>query len=79
VKRTIIRRPEVEKRTGLTCSGIYEAMSRGEFPKSVPIGRYAVGWIEDEVNAWIEARIEARESKDVKPLRRKFEKKKQAA
>jgi prophage regulatory protein len=54
-------------------------MSRGEFPKSVPIGRYAVGWIEDEVNAWIEARIEARESQGVKPLRRKFEKKADAA
>ena len=60
VKRTIIRRPEVEKRTGLTCSGFYEAMLRDEFPKSVPIGRYAVGWVEDEVNAWIEERIEAR-------------------
>jgi prophage regulatory protein len=50
-------------------------MSRGQFPKAVPIGRYAVGWVEDEVDAWVEKRIEARESQGVKPLRRKFVKK----
>jgi hypothetical protein len=54
-------------------------MSRGEFPKAVPIGKYAVAWIEDEVDAWIEERIKARDSEVVKPMRRKYEKKKPAA
>ena len=74
----LIRRPEVESRTGLTCSRIYEGVKNGAFPKPVPIGKHAVAWIESEVDAWVNERIEARKSQGVKPLRRKFEKKKAA-
>ena len=75
----LIRRPEVEKKTGLTCSRIYEGVKNETFPKPVPIGKYAVAWIEFEVDAWVNERIEARKSQGGKPLRRNFEKKKAAA
>jgi predicted DNA-binding transcriptional regulator AlpA len=35
----IMRRPEVEETTGLSCSAIYRAMSVGTFPKPTPIDR----------------------------------------
>jgi len=38
-------------------------MAEGTFPKPVPIGTKAVGWIEDEIDAWIEARIAERNAK----------------
>lgn len=56
----ILRRPEVERRTGLSRSAIYAAMhdERG-FPAPVRISRRAVGWREDLVDAWIRARSAA--------------------
>ena len=55
---TILRLPTVKARTGLSRSTIYLAMSRGEFPRAVNIGRHAVGWTEASVEAWIAERIE---------------------
>lgn len=79
MKKRLIRLPEVLSKTGLTQSTLYDKMARKEFPKPVPIGRYAVAWLESEINGWIDARVEARETQSAKPLRRKFEKKKHAA
>ena len=49
----LLRRPEVEARTALSRAAIYAQMSRGEFPRPVKIGRRAVAWREEDVNAWI--------------------------
>lgn len=55
----IIRLPEVKARTGLSRSTIYLRISRGEFPPPVSLGGRAVGWIETEIQAWIQDRIDA--------------------
>lgn len=55
----LLRRPVVEGRTGLSRTGLYDRIRRGEFPAPVSLGGAAVAWIESEVNAWIQARIEA--------------------
>lgn len=52
----ILRRPEVQTRTGLSRSTIYDAMARGEFPKPIKLGLRAVGWSEAEITAWLETR-----------------------
>ena len=66
---TILRRKQVEARTGLSRSGIYARLRQnpkrpGEydptFPKPVSLGPKAVGWIESEIDAWIASRISAR-------------------
>lgn len=54
----ILRRPEVEARTGLSRSTIYLWIQQGEFPKPVALGARLVGWRESDVNAWLEARTE---------------------
>lgn len=38
----ILRRPDVEARTGLSRSTIYDWMKRGEFPPPVALGTH--GW-----------------------------------
>lgn len=58
----ILRRPDVETQTGLSRSGIYDLMKAGKFPRPVPLGEKAVGWIEAEIEAWIEARVAEREA-----------------
>ncbi len=55
--KSIIRFAEVNKRTGLSKSEIDRREKAGLFPKRVSIGARSVAWIEDEVSAWIEARI----------------------
>lgn len=49
-----IRRKEVENRTGLSRSAIYEHMSKGTFPKNYKIGHRAVAWLEDDITIWMQ-------------------------
>jgi prophage regulatory protein len=57
-----IRRPEVEKITGLSRAMIYQLMNQGTFPRVVPLGKMTVGWVEDEIIAWQKARLADREA-----------------
>ncbi len=56
----ILRLPEVIAKTGLSRSTIYSQISKGAFPKGVPIGEHARGWLNHEVDAWIESRVALR-------------------
>ncbi len=49
---SILRRKEVQVRTGLARSTIYLYIKAGLFPKPVALGPRAVGWIESEVTDW---------------------------
>lgn len=55
---SILRRQQVEAKTGLRRSTIYARMQAGTFPQSVRLGENSVGWIESEIDAWIAARIQ---------------------
>ncbi|MGQ5522664.1 helix-turn-helix transcriptional regulator [Chitinimonas sp. PSY-7] len=74
----IIRRKEVEARTGLSRSAIYDKLDTkspsydATFPTQIRLGTGSVGWIESEVKAWIESRITAsRNATATRPTRRK--------
>ena len=53
----ILRRPEVEKVTGLCRSTIYAKMEDGTFPKPIKLSERSVGWLEHEVQEWLKNRI----------------------
>ena len=55
----ILRLPEVKRTTGLSSSTIYLRIAEGTFPKPVSLGGRAVGWLEAEIQEWLERRIEA--------------------
>ena len=69
--KRLIRLPEVLSRTGYGRTTIYRKMEDGSFPRSVKLGgpledpeafdSRAVAWIEDEVEQWIESRIDERD------------------
>jgi prophage regulatory protein len=59
----ILRLPEVMRRTGDSRSGIYTKMAAGKFPKQVPIGDNAVGWVETEIDQHIADRIAERDAR----------------
>ena len=52
----ILRRPDVEVRTGLSRSTLYAMMAEGSFPQPVRLGKRAVGWRESAVARWLETR-----------------------
>jgi prophage regulatory protein len=54
----LLRLPQVIDRVGLRRSRLYQKVAAGEFPAPVRISANAIGWLEHEVNRWIERRIE---------------------
>lgn len=65
----LIRRQELERRTGFARSTIYAAIKPGgcrydpSFPQPIKIGNGTVAWLESEVNAWIMQRIADRDGR----------------
>lgn len=53
----ILRRSEVEQRTGLSRSSIYAAMADGTFPACIALGKRSVGWDASQVDSWIRDRL----------------------
>jgi len=53
----IIKLPEVVKTTGLARSTIYKLISENSFPKQIKLTSFSSGWIQSEVDKWIEGRI----------------------
>lgn len=55
----ILRVPVVRERTELSRSTIYLRIAQGTFPKPVNLGGRAVGWLEAEIQDWLQRRIDA--------------------
>jgi len=55
----ILKRPTVEAITGLSRSSLYAKMQKGSFPTAISLGERSVGWLEHEVQAWLENRVAA--------------------
>jgi len=53
----ILRLTDVLKRTGLSRSTIYNRIAKNEFQRQVSLGGRAVGWLNGEVENWINERI----------------------
>lgn len=58
--RRIIRLPQVCEMVGLSRTSVYRFIQRGEFPAPIKIGLMS-GWLEYEIAAWIDGKINARE------------------
>ena len=62
VSNRILRMAELKTRIGLSRSTIYEFQNSGHFPRSVSLGSRAVGWLESDIEAWMESRINVSKS-----------------
>ena len=60
----ILRLLEVKETVKLSRSSIYLRISKGKFPASISLGGRAVGWLEQDIQDWLDERIEA--SKEAK-------------
>ena len=60
VEHRILRRDEVEAKTGFKRAHLYNLMRAGKFPKAIRLGIRAVGWDSLEVEQWIAERRKQR-------------------
>jgi prophage regulatory protein len=58
-RERLIRLPEVKARTGLGTTTVYRRMNEGTFPRPINLGGGRVAWIESQIDAWIQACIDA--------------------
>jgi prophage regulatory protein len=63
----ILRRHDVEQRTGLSRSKLYEMINPSHrrydasFPKQIKLGENSVGWVASELSHWLESKMHARD------------------
>ncbi len=57
MSQSLIRLPDVQRRTGYSKAWIYRLMSQGKFPTSVKIGSRAIAFVESEIDDWVNQRI----------------------
>ena len=57
MSKTIQKLPRVKARVGHGKTWIYEQIKKGTFPQAIRIGERSVGWLEEEIDQWIDARV----------------------
>ncbi|WP_368759429.1 helix-turn-helix transcriptional regulator [Klebsiella pneumoniae] len=62
MSHSLIRLPEVQRRTGYSKAWIYRLMAEQRFSSSIKIGSRAIAFIESEIDEWISERIESSRS-----------------
>jgi prophage regulatory protein len=57
----IIRANQITQVVGISRRHADRLEADGKFPRKVKLGENSVGWLESEINAWIEARAAERQ------------------
>lgn len=59
MSKQVLRIRGVVRKTGASRTTVYDWMRRGQFPRPIRLGARAVGWLESEIDSWIEGRVAA--------------------
>jgi prophage regulatory protein len=52
-----LRRAEVEERTSLPKTTLYDWIKSGQFPPPIRLGDAMVAWLESDIEEWIDRQI----------------------
>lgn len=55
----VLRLPQVKAVTGLSRSTIYQRIAEGKFPQPIVLGPRGRGWLNSDIQSWIQERVEA--------------------
>ncbi len=58
----VLRQRKVVEKVGYSRMHIARLEKAGLFPKRIHLGPNSVGWVEAEIDAWIEAKVAERDS-----------------
>jgi len=59
MSKAILRLNATLAKTGLSRSVLYSEISKGNFPKQISLSERSVGFLESEVDTWIDERVKA--------------------
>jgi len=59
MSQQVLKLTEVKLITGLSGSTIYRLISQGDFPKQIKLSERSSGWLQSEVDQWLNERIAA--------------------
>ena len=59
--KNIVKINAVKQQTNLSTASIYRLAKQGDFPKQIKLGVKASGWLQCEIDDWIQERINARD------------------
>lgn len=62
LKAQILRLPAVLRRTGIGRTTLWDLIRKQKFPTPIKLGSKSIGFVESEVDEWIVAKIEERNS-----------------
>ena len=55
----MLRRQDVEKKTGLSKATVYRLVKERKFPQPIQLTERAVAWRSEEIDEWLESRPRA--------------------
>ena len=61
--KNIVKINAVKQQTHLSVASIYRLAKQGDFPKQMKLGVRASGWLQSEIDDWIQSRLNDRDSK----------------
>ncbi len=59
MSKAILRLNATLAKTGLSRSVLYSKISKGEFPKQINLSERSIGFLESEIDGWIDERVRA--------------------
>lgn len=59
--KRLLRCPVVLAKVGKSKASLYKMIRAREFPAPIPISSSTVAWLEAEVDAWIQSRVDLRD------------------
>ena len=60
MSRCFLRLSSVKARTGLSRSTVYRRVKDGHFPAPIPLGGRSIGWLDSDIDNWIDQQTRAR-------------------
>ncbi len=57
----LLRLPQVIEITGMSKTTIYRWINKNEFPKPINLSNASVGWLDTDINDWIQSRVKIRD------------------
>ena len=60
--KKIVKINAVKQQTHLSVASIYRLAKQGDFPKQMKLGVRASGWLQSEIDDWIQSRLNDRDS-----------------
>jgi len=69
MSKAILRLNATLAKTGLSRSVLYSEISKGNFPKQISLTERSVGFLESEIDSWIDERVKASRSQGLEAVK----------